>query len=511
MLRTGILVSVLAFLLLGAVADARSLQPHGLLGGAHLVHYCFILDQDDPMLIPDLAGEVIPREPEPTILRIADAELPDQLSVWADSIPPQACGLLYVMISPNGPTANEFPLEELAKIVNGIDCAYLITVIDLPTSRAKRTLTGILAARERYELFHNSMTIFTSGSYQPRIWLHSWSTFADYFFRFALRGYADTNDDGMITLWEAYEYAFWCTYTHAIKETGHPQTALYRAPQAEQPVLVSARSPFYLEQDPMRLLFAEVTIGYYTPMGPAGAAGPVGPAGLAWMSWLQGPVPAETGPGVFAKWTGSNVGLVGERSRQATSVVEALEKLTYSFYGLPRRLPPSPQPSRWVLSVHIPSGPAGPMGPPAPASAQATHARHQAISRVPDPQERSVAETNDRLLAEVGELALELERRLSQLTVKAIFHYTQIASCPSPQCATPQEWPSNLGSYPPWISGPQGPPGPTGKAFQDLQLADSPIRRIESESLTAELERELQRLRRAEKRMQRLEARWETP
>ncbi len=427
-------------------------------------------------------------EPETVSLLLPKKGLPPELGDWAAALQRDDTALLYVLVFPDGPTQDELPMAELAAVANSVRSDNLITVIDVPTKAPKWTevtLGDLVAAKERYELFRRGTTVFTSGPFEARLAMEGWPTFGKYLMA-ALKGCADANDDLAVTLEEAYDYAFWCTYAYAVKETGRPQTPVWRRERPEVADLVMARERAYfrLGRDPQPLLFAEASIRNTPREGPPTPEGPPGLPGPAWMSWLQGPAPREPTPAVAAGWAALNLQTLQDKIAE---LERGWQQLALVARRLPKQEPPSPKQGRFRITLAMEGSP-GLMGPAAPHSQEAAVAREAAVGAIADARNKALAAANDLSLEEAGRVAQALERRIVDLRAQVLRYHTNVVACPSAQYETARQWPAALGIYPPWQPVP-GPLGPVGKVPAELpgDLAQGEAPALWSPALTQEL------------------------
>ncbi len=423
----------------------------------------------------------------PWLPPVQGQQLPEGFRAWATALTADDAALIYIFADNDGPTYETFPLQKVAEIVNRLPCQYLFVVIDLPTRRwpyGDITPDALVAARQRYELFHKGFVVFTSGPLERRLMRKDmqYSSFFYYLWRGLLDGFADSDSDGVITLWEGYEYAFWCTYAHSIATSGRPQTPLYTHLEQwpTQPILVERTGGYENAPDPLLVQCAAASRrtpirlrGIMAPAGPMGPTGVMGPRGPSWMSWFQGPTPTDTQPGRMAAWIGQNLRLLQEKVAWLEESAEALQVVG----TVPSRRPPAPEhkDSGIVLGLaraYVLRYRPGPAGPAAQHSEAALQAREAVIAQIADGEKRDRAVENDRLLEELGELAQTLELR-AMARWAWLKHYYQYMT-PSPTgpgfCRTPVTWPQTLPAPPSDRGGPSGPQGSRGKVPPDAQL-----------------------------------------
>lgn len=429
---------------------------------------CVVSFGEHPGRIHDLLPSGVGDLQRPAELSPGDARLPAALTEWVKGFRPQDSAFLYVFAGEDGPDQAQFPLRELAALVNGLKCRFVVTVIDLPPvalDHEKVGLEDILEARRRYELFDNGMTIFTCGPFEGRLTGRKWiSDFGCYLLDPA-NGHVDANSDGLVTVWEAYEYAFWCSFARSINQTQRPQTAYYIAPRWDaQPVLRRA-TPRAHGPDPQALLFAGITEPYRPPDGPAGPTGADGPVGAATcMVGLGGGPTVEPytvdDANAWAWWQIPVLGMrLGELACQADRISALL--------GDARALPPGPARSDPVVRVHNPGSP-GPAGPPGPDSGRVHGLPPSVLTEIEDPDARRLAEKSAARLGYLGAAQDRLRRKLASLRSFVVYQYTQACPvlAPSSCCRTPTDWPPELGAIYPHRGprGRRGPPGPAGPA-----------------------------------------------
>lgn len=420
--------------------------------------------------------------------------LPADFVPFMQSLAPEQTLLLHVFSPDGGLTQDDFPLAEVAAAVNSVKCRHVLTIVDLPTvPRRFEDVTPqiMLAARQRYELFQKGMAVFTSGPFETRLMQSEMqSTFMEWFFSGAYSRFADANTDGSITLWEAYEYAFWGTLADSVRQKQRLQTAFYSLTESwtDQPFLRTGLTKGYrYEPDPQLAAFAEASLRTplenIVPMGPWGPAGPVGPPGY---TWLQGPIPRPLTVEALSAWAWHDVEILHRRLGPIEDAARAIEALGPMPPEPPLILPDNGL-MLWLQDM-VPGAP----GPPGGFSKEARAAREKAVALVDDEQQRAQAAANAELLAQIETAALQFGHtvRMWRWNNRPAGYFAPPSGRPG-YCRIPPRWPAALGVPPgPWPTGPYGPAGPTwGLEIKSFQAPSEPL-------WSATLTRELQALQR---------------
>lgn len=409
---------------------------------------------------------------------LKDGHLPDGFVSRLKALSAEDNLFLYVSAQQDpeapGPTQDEFPLKELAEHLNKLPCRYVVTIIDLPTKGNQPgsvTVEEAASMARRCRMFKKGMTIFASRQFEQRLEDPADSTFAYYFYTGLQGGCANADEDMTITLWEAYAYAYWCTYASAVRNGGRPQCAVYVLTEnwTAQPVMTKL-GYYQADPDPQGILFAQSSLrepvgGILGPMGPSG---PVGPSGPNWMSWYQGPAPRDARASL-SDWAWHDLRVLERRCDELERAAAGLEEVRRSL-PIGRPLPEN----RLTLPVGGYShGFRGPMGLPAPISEKVRSAREEAVSSIPDAGNRSSAKANSDLLADLGMLAQKLEADACRAMDGMIGPCTYFpAGNEAAAYSVPAAWPEMLG-FSLWPAGPVGPMGPIIRpADEPLELTD---------------------------------------
>jgi len=410
---------------------------------------------------------------------LEEGYLPQRLVRRIRSLRPQDNLLLYVsaLEEPDTPglAQDELPLKELADLLNALPCKYVVTIIDLPTKSDLRwtvTIDEAASMADRCRMFKKGMTIFASRQFEPRLVEKTGeSTFSHYFTTGLESGHANADGDSSITLWEAYAYAYWCTYARSARDRWRPQCAVYVLTEdwTAQPVM-RAFDYFVPGPDEQRILFAQASIRepWGGIMGPPGPSGPQGPSGPNWMSWYQGPAPRDAKSGL-SDWAWHDLRLLERKCDELEHLAVGLEEVRRSL-PIGRPLPDN----KMSLPVGA-QGMRGPMGSPAPMSEKVRSAREEAISNISDEGNRASAKRNSDLLTDLGMLAQDLESKATGAMSEMERPYRYFpAGDAGAACGVPTVWPDLLGVYNGFPLGPVGPRGMPGYTPPDgvLELTD---------------------------------------
>ncbi|MHB1002139.1 MAG: hypothetical protein ACYC27_23100 [Armatimonadota bacterium] len=352
-------------------------------------------------------------------------------------------------------TQDAFPYDALAKAVNSLPCRYVITIFDLPTTPSALIVdkpVDLFKTQNRCALFRKGMTIFTSRSLDKRLIeneedkdvLFGLSTFFQYFIEGMYQGFANSDGDDNITLWEAYEYAYWCTYARGVRDGMHPQVPVYTLTEnwTMQPVLGYGNN-YPRQADPQLVLFAQVNLrkpatrGVSTPLGPPGPSGKPGPS---WMSWYQGPLPQETAS--ISDWAWHALRILEEKVVDIEKWAANLQRLAAMGCS------PEGLTSEYELNIRLYPALQGPDGSPGWSSKEVMKERDAMIASINDAKQRNIAKANSELLQSTGMMAQKLQIAISDVGPVMIRDYSFAPSTcknDAEACRVPEQWPEKLG------------------------------------------------------------------
>lgn len=417
-------------------------------------------------------GDLLAPNGWPAEFQLKDGTLPANLAASMQGLAADQTLLLYVFSPDGGPTQDDFPLADLAAIINKVQCRHVITIIDLPTvprRLAEITPQVMLDAQRRHEMFGKGMTIFTCGAFGTRLMgADGQSTFLHWLTVGLEKRFADANSDGRISLWEAYEYAFWCTLADSVQRTHRVQTACYSLTEgwtAQPFLLTDLQQSFPPEPDPQALLFAQASLRLPVDVARLDPPGAMGPAGPSWLSWTCGPLPDNLDTAGVSAWAEHDLRVL----RQNVAQLEAQSAALAAVERAPEQ-PSMASTSKLLLwlPLEFPPGPPGPLAAP---RAEVRAARGEAIALIGDAENRERARENSDLLEQVGLLAQGLSGKLQGLTQSAAFALTwrmaRVDTRPG-ICLRPRQWPAQLGVLAP--VGPSGPAGPPGAVQPGTQF-----------------------------------------
>lgn len=415
--------------------------------------------------------------------------LPAETVSWLRSLGPDDVAILCVIHGPEGLTFPEFPIEELAALVNKCEASFLMAVLDLPAQYKLPSLEEILRERRRAELFQRHTVVLAAKPWGVRHWVTAPSSeefpewfvpdpqdaaehfgqglplFSAYLYQ-ALQGHADRDLDRRVTAQEAFEYAFWCTWIDC-EAPGAKQTQTVRQTPSVRPApgwdaVALTTGTVIWGPDPLAIVKARyISRDVLHPLGPVGPTGPAGPPGpdtLPAGPWPQ--APEETG-----RWTWGNIAAIEER---LAAVEERFAQVRVLAEDPPGRL----DVPRWREGEPVLGGGAapGPAGWPGPASipGRDDHAGLAGLTtrllegRVTE-QQLAAAQTNEQALFALGRAVREAELEVARLAVVCADYYAVEALSISPQFIAPTQWPDGLPA-PYAVRGPAGPLGPVDGA-----------------------------------------------
>lgn len=412
-------------------------------------------------------------------------ELPTETVSWLRSLGPDDVAILCVIHGPGGLAFPQFPIEELAALVNECEAGFLMVVLDLPAQYKLPALDEILRERRRTELFQRHTIVLAAKAWGVRHWVTAPSSeeFPEWFVRDpqdaaehfgqglplfsaylyqALQGHADRDLDRKVTAQEAFEYAFWCTWIDC-DAPGAKQTQTVRQTPSARPgpgwaTTALTAGGLTWGPDPLAIVKARyIARDVLHPLGPVGPSGPAGPRGPDTLP--AGPWPqelAETG-----RWTWGNIAAIEER---LAAVEERFAQVRVLAEDPPGRL----DVPRWREGEPVLGGDAavGPAGWPGPASIPGREDQAGLIGLVSGllggsvtGQQLALAQGNERTLFDLARALRDAEYEVKRLAVICADYYAIEALSISPQFIAPTQWPEGLPA-PFALRGPTGPVGP---------------------------------------------------